>query len=169
MIHLWQEEPFAFRGRSPTYDVGSKRPYREKSPNRDTGRERERETSESDVGRRGNEEGVSEGKGRKRRWGSSDTGNGERERGRESALDGLGGVGGGYKSKSSVGTQVEYFSNIMAEEPLSAPVIRCVCVAEPFSSQKETSGSRYSTSRLHRCQKNRTLMSICSFLSVCSS
>lgn len=29
MIHLWQEESFAFRGRSPTCDVGSKRPYRE--------------------------------------------------------------------------------------------------------------------------------------------
>lgn len=129
---------------------------------------RERETAESDVGRRGNEEGVLEGKGRKRRWGSSDTGNGKRT-GQGKCTGWMGRCGGGYKSKSSVGTQVEYFSNIMAEEPLSAPVIRCVCVAEPFSSQKETSGSRYSTSRLHRCQKNRTLMSICSFLSVCSS
>lgn len=81
--------------------MGSKRPYREKSPNRDTGRERERETSESDVGRRGNEEGVSEGKGRKRRWGSSDTGNGERERGRESALDGWGGVEGGIRARAA--------------------------------------------------------------------
>lgn len=81
--------------------MGSKRPYREKSPNRDTERERERETSESDVGRRGNEEGVSEGKGRKRRWGSSDTGNGERERGRESALDGWGGVEGGIRARAA--------------------------------------------------------------------
>lgn len=67
----------------------------------ETRRERERETSESDVGRRGNEEGVSEGKGRKRRWGSSDTGNGERERGRESALDGWGGVEGGIRARAA--------------------------------------------------------------------
>lgn len=66
----------------------------------------------------------------------------EIEWGRESAMDrsgdtDWGGWGGGwncsagFESNSSVGTQVEYFSNIMAREPLSAPVISHVCVAEP--------------------------------------
>lgn len=64
----------------------------------------------------------------------------EIEWGRESAMDRSGdtdwGGGGwncsaGFESNSSVGTQVEYFSNIMAREPLSAPVISHVCVAEP--------------------------------------
>lgn len=63
----------------------------------------------------------------------------EIEWGRESAMDRSGDTdwGGGwncsagFESNSSVGTQVEYFSNIMAREPLSAPVISHVCVAEP--------------------------------------
>jgi len=61
----------------------------------------------------------------------------EIEWGRESAQDRYGEEGrgfrirsGSYESNSSVSTQDEYFSNIMAGEPLSASVIRCVCVAE---------------------------------------
>lgn len=65
----------------------------------------------------------------------------EREWGRENALrrkryrEGWGGEGvdgsrsASYESNSSVGTQVEYFSNIIAGELLSAPAIRCVCAA----------------------------------------
>lgn len=94
---------------------------------------------ERNVAQGGDEEGVSERKERRRRWGSSDTRNVERT-GKVNALDrngdidGVGVVGrrsARYESNSSVGTQVEYFPNIMAGEPLRAPVIRCVRVSEP--------------------------------------
>lgn len=51
---------------------------------------------------------------------------------------------GEYESKRSVGTQVEYFSNIMAREPLSACYSVCSC-DQAISCLKETSGSQYST------------------------
>lgn len=54
---------------------------------------------------------------------------------------------GEYESKSSVGTQVEYFSNIMAGEPLSACYSVCSC-DQAISCLKETSGSQYCTNLL---------------------
>lgn len=107
--------------------------------------QRQEDSRERDVRDRGDEEGVSEGKERRRRWGTSDTGNAERT-GKVNALDrngdidGVGVVGrrsARYESNSSVGTQVEYFPNIMAGEPLRAPVIRCVCVSESSFLQRK--------------------------------
>lgn len=48
-----------------------------------------------------------------------------------------------------MGTQEEYVSNIMTGEPLSAPVIRRVRVAEPSVLEWETSGLWHSTNLLH--------------------
>lgn len=89
---------------------------------------------------KGDEEEVSEGD-REKEEGKAVTQEMKTGWCRERALDG--GIGMGwrvvvgdsssarYENNNSVGTQVEYFSNIIAGELLSATVISFGCIAEP--------------------------------------
>ena len=68
----------------------------------------------------------------------------------------------GYESNNSVGTRVEYFSNIMAREPLSAPVIGVfVLPSLCFSKGNERLMVQYHSS----VRKNKMLTSRCPYLS----
>lgn len=150
---------FAFRGRSPTHNVGSKRPYtRESSAAVQTQMKEKERGWRTPCLREGRGEAVTQEM--------------ERERGRESALVGSGdrdgggvrGGGGGscstgYESSSSVGTQVEYFSSFIAGGPLSASVIRSVCDAQSSLLQRKQVALPYSSNLLRGCRKKEMSMS----------